>query len=433
MRVAIVGLGMAGVRAAVLLERAGVEVSMFDARLRVGGRTFSIDRGGGVAYEAGGEWVDADHHRTRAILAETGQDAVQAENDPELFVWRGERAFADDLWADALRDEERLDLSAREILKNLPNPIGASPSAAALDENTLGNFIARTATSDRGRWWLTSTYRADEGEEPSHVGLLGWLAGYRLYLERDGSELCAFRSPRGFGAVLTAQLAHLRATPQLGWALSGIVREREGVRLRFLLEAGGTEELCFDRVVLAIPPKLVRELDIEPALGAAQTRALQAIGTGRVVKLALEFDDAWWLREGGWRGKMSCDLPIQQTWPLGLGTAPVLGVYACGDDAAWWSQQAEPAERAVEQLASLFPAARRAFVRGWMHDWTTERYTRGGFSHFAPGFVSGHAGGIRAPDDRIHFAGEHTAVWSGFIEGALESAERVADEIVSAR
>jgi monoamine oxidase len=32
----------------------------------------------------------------------------------------------------------------------------------------------------------------------------------------------------------------------------------------------------------------------------------------------------------------------------------------------------------------------------------------------------------------VHFAGEHTAIWTGFIEGALESAERVVGEVVTA-
>src|SRR5215510_13116586 len=43
MRVGIVGLGLAGLRTAMLLERAGLDVSLFDARDRIGGRARTIE------------------------------------------------------------------------------------------------------------------------------------------------------------------------------------------------------------------------------------------------------------------------------------------------------------------------------------------------------------------------------------------------------
>ena len=39
---------------------------------------------------------------------------------------------------------------------------------------------------------------------------------------------------------------------------------------------------------------------------------------------------------------------------------------------------------------------------------------------------------MRRPEGRVHFAGEHTSLWIAWINGALESAERVVDEIVAA-
>ena len=80
----------------------------------------------------------------------------------------------------------------------------------------------------------------------------------------------------------------------------------------------------------------------------------------------------------------------------------------------------------------MFPVATEQFVQGWWHDWVTDRYALGAFSHLAPGYVLEHMEHIGAPSRRIHFAGEHTASWIGFIEGALESAERVAAEVEAA-
>jgi monoamine oxidase len=37
---------------------------------------------------------------------------------------------------------------------------------------------------------------------------------------------------------------------------------------------------------------------------------------------------------------------------------------------------------------------------------------------------------IVEPEDRLHFAGEHTSSWMGWMEGALESGERAAREVL---
>jgi monoamine oxidase len=37
---------------------------------------------------------------------------------------------------------------------------------------------------------------------------------------------------------------------------------------------------------------------------------------------------------------------------------------------------------------------------------------------------------MRQPEGRVHFAGEHTSLWIAYMNGALESAERVVQEIL---
>jgi monoamine oxidase len=38
---------------------------------------------------------------------------------------------------------------------------------------------------------------------------------------------------------------------------------------------------------------------------------------------------------------------------------------------------------------------------------------------------------VSKPEGRLHFAGEHTSSWMGWMEGALESGERAAREVLS--
>jgi monoamine oxidase len=40
---------------------------------------------------------------------------------------------------------------------------------------------------------------------------------------------------------------------------------------------------------------------------------------------------------------------------------------------------------------------------------------------------------LARPEDRLHFAGEHTSSWNSWMEGALESGERAAREILGSQ
>ena len=90
----------------------------------------------------------------------------------------------------------------------------------------------------------------------------------------------------------------------------------------------------------------------------------------------------------------------------------------------------DPVNAGAYELAKLNPAAAKHFKRGWAHLWPLDPYAQGGFSHLAPGYVLEYMEHISTHTDRIHYAGEHTAHWNGFIEGALESADRVVQEIL---
>ena len=126
---------------------------------------------------------------------------------------------------------------------------------------------------------------------------------------------------------------------------------------------------------------------------------------------------------------MLCDGRVQQTWDGSLGEAPVLNAHICGEDAVRWIRTGDPVSAGLYELARMFPEAPKEFVRGWVHDWISDPFAQGAFSHIAPGYVLEHMQHIAPPEGRLHFAGEHTASWNGFIEGALESAERILQEV----
>lgn len=423
MTVGVVGLGMSGLRTAMLLEKRGFDVKLYEARGRPGGRLHTSNEGNGTVYEAGGEWIDADHDRIIDLLREFGMEPEGRPTWPRRVVFRGETTTEDELWNDALEDDLRVEAAAKELCRDLLNPPWLNKSHTELDQRTLGDFLREHTQSDSGLWWVTSNFRSDEGDDPDRIGLLGWLCGYLHYLDRDGDVMSAYRVPGGFRGLCEKMLGTLQQEPCFGAVLHKVSQDDEGVWLHF-----ERSKERVDRVVLTLPPPALERVIFEPALGVEKRCAIEACGMSRAVKICWEFDQAWWLEEG-WGGSMHCDGPLQQTWDGSLGEAPVLTAYVCGDQAAEWAKLGDPVKAGLYELTQICPQASERFVRGWWHDWVTDRYALGAFSHLAPGYVLEHMEHAATAESRIHFAGEHTATWIGFIEGALESAERVTAEI----
>jgi monoamine oxidase len=85
----------------------------------------------------------------------------------------------------------------------------------------------------------------------------------------------------------------------------------------------------------------------------------------------------------------------------------------------------------VDVVAEAFPEIRTAFEKGVVHSWPLERWSRGAFVTFRPGQMTAMMPAISQPEHGFHFAGEHTSSWMGWMEGALESGERAAREVLA--
>ncbi len=426
MKVAVVGCGISGLYAARRLEQNGAEVELYEARDRIGGRLLTFEQDG-LAYETGGEWLDAGHMRALNLARALGIVPLPSPPMPRLAFHKGERAQEEALWPDAVEDEARFDREATSLLDVFDQKDVQLATLSRLDARSVADLIRARALSERGAWWLTAKYRSDEGEDLERIGLLGWLRTYNKYRGRASDSAGAFRVPGGFSGLIRKLADGLRAEPRLGKRLQMVEREQSKVVLGF--QDGAKAEA--DHALLAMPPTTLLDVDFRPQVSPKKLEAWQAAAYGRVLKIALEFSSAWWI-EAGWSGRMLTDRPIMQTWDGTLGERPVLTVYICGRAAESWSRFSNPPLGALEDLHAHFPQAKEHFVEGRVHSWTADPFCKGGYSYSPPGFAARHYEHQATLEGRIHFCGEHFAEWTGYVEGALESAERASTEIALA-
>lgn len=434
--VVVVGAGLAGLRTAQLLQNASKRVLVLEARDRVGGRTHSVPFAGG-SIDLGARWIGPKQRRIMA-LAQSLQLTMIAQPDQGASAWKigNQSGRARGLTPQVpvaqllrmLNTTVRLEWNARRVPKHAP---WQATRAAEWDRTSVADFLKRHAGSGLGHDMLSASMRVLFAAEPRDISLLHALFYVRSSVGlqnvmsiRGGAQHWWF--PEGAGAI----------APRLARDLD--VRLSEPVRA---ITAGSTQlevasergrYLC-RRVVVALPPVLTQDIQFSPGLPAQRQQLAQGTPMGAVIKCFVQYERPFW-RDAGLSGEAFSDGPVGLVMD---GTHPEraegqLIVFIVGDHARHYSAHPEERKRVVlAGLAELFGAPALTPLAFHDHDWTTEPYSRGCYAGiFGPGILSNSGPALREPVGAIHWAGTETAVeHESFMEGALESAERVAREV----
>ena len=420
MKVAIVGAGPAGCRAAMLLATHGIKADVFEARDRLGGRLKTVPNGDGF-YEAGGEWIDAEHTRVLDLIREFGEEPEVSTQWPGKVVFRGESCPEDDLWPDVAEDAGRVAEAIDFACLDLVETPWENVLYQNLDNQTVSEFLDQNTCSPRGRWFMEGATRSDEGEDTANIGLLGFLIGQLHYLDRTGGEMSAYRIPHGGEWFCQQMLNRAGVQAQFNSPLNAVERTPTGVRLEFV-----NQTVEHDRVILTLPPAALEQIRFD-FVSEDKLAAWSAMGMGRIVKVRATLNKRVW--EG--TARRLTDLPTQQTWDAARsGSPPTLACYICGDGAEALMQSENPGEVVLNHLDEIYPGARAACVDVELYDWAADPFAGGGFPYYAPGYALNHSQHLARSEGNVHFAGDYAADWFGFIEGALESAERAVNEVI---
>ena len=118
----------------------------------------------------------------------------------------------------------------------------------------------------------------------------------------------------------------------------------------------------------------------------------------------------------------------------GTGPRAVLEAFVTGSHARRLAAM-EPEARVARtrgQAERVHPGLARVFERGASYAWDADRWARGDYAWFAPGELGAFGPHLSRPEGRVHFAGDHTSPLPGWMQGALASGRRAADEVDAA-
>ncbi|GIF18980.1 monoamine oxidase [Actinoplanes tereljensis] len=440
--IVVIGAGLAGLTAAYQLRKAGYRATIVEAADRVGGRCYT-DRTsfGGQIVEHGGELIDTGHEAILGLIDELGLRTTNLiESEPAgtepLYHFDGAPWSYADAQCDLQIVAARAAVDAEAA--GFPTTYYSSTRAGrVLDAMSIDDWINSRVPGglkSKAGQLLSTAYTIEYGADSSEQSALNlvYLFGYQESEDVSlfGPSDETFHVTGGNDLIVSKLAAKLSGQITTGTALRALARTSSG---RWSLTVGSSTKITADRVVLALPFSLLREVDLTKA--GFPARKLAAINTSRMgtnSKLHLQFTKRVWNQQG-LTGEVFTDLGFQNTWEVTRGQSGTAGVLvnftggAVGANAAGLT-----AKSFLAQAEPTIPGLTAAWNgRSTLQYWTAYPWTKGSYSYYAPGQYTTITGVEEQAVNGCHFAGEHTSLeYQGYLNGAVETGQRAAQEII---
>jgi monoamine oxidase len=447
-RIAVIGSGLAGLSCAYRLKQAGVHAEVFEANTRIGGRCWT-NRGtfqAGQIAEHGGELIDQSHTRIRQLAQELRlplRNVLAAEqNGTEPFFFFDGSHYSHQ---QATRDMKQIWQAVHRDLVQASYPTvynSYTQRGWELDQMSIAEWINTTVPGglqSRLGQLLDTAYNIEYGAETSVqsalnlIYLLGYSGQGQLRLFGPSNE--KYHITGGNDQLITGMAAAVQNQIHTGATLTSVRLNGNGT---YDLGFNGSATVTVDKVVLALPFSILRNsVDLSQAgFSVLKMTAINELQMGTNTKLNMQFNRRRW-RELGGNGDSYSDQGYQVTWEVSrdqAGTPGILVNYTGGNVGASYTGSAtQLANQFLQQVEPVMPGLTSTWNGLATVDyWPGNVFTRGSYSYWQVGQYTRFAGVEGEQEGNAHFCGEHTSIDAqGYLEGAVETGERVASEILA--
>ena len=435
--VLIVGAGLSGLRAAQLIQQAGLSVNVLEARDRIGGRMLSRRLSDGTTIDLGAQWINPDQKRMWALAQKYNLKAIERHTEGDSIVGFGKHFQRISSTTPPISLISKLDLwQISWRIDRLAHKISVTEpwqyrSAKQLDSIPFDVWLKKnTFTKEARAYWryvveagtCVSCDRVSALEVMHQIATIGGLK------ELDNADY-AFLA-EGVGTIAQNIADELGDIVHLSVPVRSL--KYDGQLVRATTEGG---EFCGKRVILALPPQLLEKISFEGGLADSLAQRSQNIVLGQIIKHVIVYERAWW-RDLGLNG--TADTPNEPIEFMAdssndAGSPGVLVAFSSATHATSLSQIDEENRQTIvlnhiQKVLGEAPVPVKHFNS---MDWISEPWSCGGYGsrRAIGGWINRQ--NPNTPCDPIHFAGTETATeWRSYMEGALQSAERASAEII---
>ena len=440
--VIVIGAGFAGLTAARRLNEAGRNVLLLEARDRVGGRVYTHWLDQHTYVDLGGQWIGPTQDFAYALARELGVETYRTYNEGKNIIALNDKVkfytgLIPKIDVPSLLNIDlvirRLEKMAKQV--NLEQP-WETPGAAKLDSMTLATFLDKMVRFKNARKVLEAGLDTVYAVSPSEISLL-----HALFYIKSGTSLdCLLNIDNGAQQdrfVGGAQLLAERLASKLGENLLFHSPVRRIIQEGPVVTVSG-DGFAFKarKIIVAIPPVLASRIEYHPLLPSCRDQVTQRMPMGTVLKCFGIYEKPFW-RDKGMSGQAVTDEGhfTQTTFDCSPkdGRRGILLGFCLANRARRFLElpEAERKRAVLGSFARFFGKEAAEPLHYIEKSWADEEWSRGCYAGmFPPGVWTGFTDALSRPCGNIHWAGTETSpVWNGYIDGAIRSGIRAADEV----
>ena len=421
----VVGAGLAGLSAAYRLSSAGWNVTVLEARNRIGGRVWSyrFPEAKELVCELGGEWIGNDHHKIRALA-----DELKVPLEPHAYrVWL--------LQSGALHAPGQWDFTAqsRAAWKKFKADYEhyTPQQKRHLDQYDWWTWLGKIGFNPEDRRIHELIDSTDFGESIREVSAYVAAEEYADtdYTNPNNTDEMDWHVVGGNTNLALALAARL--APGAVHLNSPVVSIRQAAG--FVTVATAKDRFTADACIFTAPASVLASIQFEPGLSAAKALAADELEYARIIKTQLLFDRRFWPAEdfsliSDETAHMYFHTTQRQPGPRGI-----LCSYSVGDKADVLAAESKPVREAqlVRDLSAVSPAAPKSLITSFDQPWQDDPWVHGAYAIYRPGQWFTLQPALASPHGKVLFAGEHLDPdWQGFMEGAVNTGELAAKHLL---
>ncbi|HRI66830.1 MAG TPA: NAD(P)/FAD-dependent oxidoreductase [Polyangium sp.] len=426
MRVIVIGAGVSGLAAAKMLHEAGAQVTVLEARQRIGGRIFTDHDTFGVPIEIGAQYIHGTHNEEGAVgpvwqmAQEQRWATVPYSSDAARVVHAGK------IVSNARQLRNRLEAFS-EALEEAESEITLEDSV----EDAVSQYLQDEEASDEMARELRAIVASEVGLE--YAGDIDQIA-----IENIGDE----GGFSGGNHILTGgyeQVPKLLASELPNVRLGEVVSVIDYNSAVCSVTTKSGQVYQAERILCTLPLGVLQSQSItfNPGLPPAKIQAISRMGVGNLGKVILEFSERFWPDDLNWL------LGVKSAAPWGVAFSTLNRVIPGRHFLIMWHSGSLAQKRealnddavikiALDELRTILAKPIPTPVKAKITRWSRDPFSCG--AYFYPK-VNSPLTDIkelaRPVSNRLFFAGEATnAELFGTVHGAILSGRREAAKII---